>query len=686
MSNYPVLFISDGAGHDLNLLDRGGAHVNGWIPKYAELRGGGAYNAAALADGRSLSSAFYENVVEEIPLYIRGADADQIADWQHRWADLQGTLRNYFINASRNYTRVYIGWREQGQTSIQYAVLKNANVQAQREAFAHQMRGTMEGAVWVATLFLEREPFWQSHPPGTLPTNALSLTQTQAPSALVENYLTNTWEETGTILIYRFDSSAGTWSGDLAASTSFEYFPNPVGSGDMLYIGMSSTVRPYRSIVFHIGTPRVAGDTSTIVYEYWNGAAWAIMGGATIPASDTTDGFRESGQRYVKILSPNDWVNSSEGPVPTNAFWTRYRITILSGMTTIPAQSTRRVYIPMEPKLTLAAAALQGDVPSLLRFNFNNKGPANSDITAIGLFQVIVGAKSRGLTNFRSHLDAGNMPTGWTVSVGTDTSGVTDPLSPTNQRKSVTFATDQTLIARLTWQNTNDDVASDFTGVYRAFLRCNQITGSIGDVSVQLQVAMNNLPLNTEGVTYRSTTKRLRRVSTQPDEKQEVVDFGIVNIPLLTNARGLSSATGQTLLSSQINISIYASATSATPDLYLYDLILIPVDEFFLMAEAPDIDGSIFQAIHANNALLIDGGLLQPGAQINNNWRSANDQILPGMQWYMNTPLPMLSPDRQTALFFFFTDGGNPILSTPGQGCMVEIWPHERWLHFRGDE
>lgn len=688
------LYISDGQGNEVNLLDAGAVHASGWVPKFPELKGGGDYIETFFLEGRELAQARADNIVEEIPLYVKGGDADQVAGLQQKIVELGNTLRNYYIRAGRHYTPVHLAWREFGSSNTQYSLLKNYTILPRREAFAHEMKGTMSaGAVWVGTLFLEREPYWRDYPPGEIP-GAFAVTQPQAPSSLTENYIVNARETASLTHIYRFDSSAGTYSANLITSTAFEYFPNPAGNGDILYIG--STAQQFRDVVFHIANRR--SGTATLVWEFWNGAAWT----AFVEADEFTDGtdkfngqFADGegtnpGDLYVKIIVATGWINTTLTPAPSgnpNAYWIRCRISAFTDMPVVPTQSTRVVYNTREPRVTIPNTALNGDLPAMLLMYFNNKGVTVDDNMSIA--QILVGAKSRGLSNFVSHLNFGGCnPTGWTINDdGATVTAPVDAFSPCGRRRQVSFNPTTALTQRV-WFNLPFPYAQDFIGTYRVFLRCNQVTGSVGEVQVQFQAVMNEITIGADGATHKSPIKKLQRVAAVPQTSAEIVDFGLLTIPFLPHGRGIAEPQAQDTLVTEIDLVIFAGAASTTPALYLYDLILMPVDEMFCSVEVPRLGGSVEQTLQQDNALLVDAGLAETGAQLVTSWGNTfGDTTYIAMQWHYTTPPPELEPDRETALYFILNSNGiTPGLSRPGQGCMCELRAHQRWLQLRGSE
>ena len=94
---------------------------------------------------------------------------------------------------------------------------------------------------------------------------------------------------------------------------------------DAYYFGLS-TVWDWLSL--NIGTAGVG--TWTIVWEYWNGSAWASL----LRAKDTSNGFRNGGYQSVTFERPGDWATSSI--LLLNLYWVRARVTAYTSITTQP--------------------------------------------------------------------------------------------------------------------------------------------------------------------------------------------------------------------------------------------------------------------------------------------------------------------------------------------------------------
>lgn len=99
--------------------------------------------------------------------------------------------------------------------------------------------------------------------------------------------------------------------------TAFDAFAAVPVAGDILYIG-SSTIWENTTIL--LATAGVDGGTTTLAYEYWNGAAWTAISSVV----DNTSLLTQDGT--ITFEAPRDWaqtiVNGS-----ANLYYMRIRIT-----------------------------------------------------------------------------------------------------------------------------------------------------------------------------------------------------------------------------------------------------------------------------------------------------------------------------------------------------------------------
>jgi len=606
------------------------------------------------AEGDGLIASQAKNIIDSFTISLYGASHNAVATNLQKLATLARKARESRMTFWQK-TPVYMTAKTTDETNTRYSRVTDIRFKLGSSLFSSMFNAN--NALDNISIQIEREPYWTSHIPGTLPAAALTIGAPQAPSPqadATEQFLMNFRDTSALTHIYNYDDSLTSFSTNLIASTAFSYFPASPAVNDIVYFG--STTGPFRAVVLNIG---VAGNYSvTITWEFWSGAAWVSTAGG-IYESGT---FTSTGRKPIYIDTPTGWATTAINGV--TAFWIRARISAFTSWTTSPTQATQVVYDPRDCYISIANTQITGDVDALALIRFFKWW-----FTTLGVRFVAIGLKSQGLTTFTSRLNAGGQnPTGWSISYGTDTSiaGGSDIESPGGIRALCTFATDPSMTGRVTFIVSTTAIIADLEGEYNAYLRCQQIGGSAGAVSVRLETAYNAVYVDGPTVPLTAVAGGI-----------ELVNLGRV---VINPARLLAS--GEAALNEAINIVVQASATSATPDLRIYDLILIPIDEWSFVAA---IDTSLVKYIGAaaNDVLEMDGGLVRQAAMIKTD--STNNRVV--MFCEPRGKLPQLPPDKNLQLHFLFADKpASTWYASNYQGGSVKIWAHLRWLFMRGSE
>ncbi len=629
--------------------------IEGWIvagPDDREIR-----RSNIFGEGEEIIEESAGNVIDTFKVALYGSSHDVIATNLQNLATLKKEAEDYNKHSWQK-TVVYLKAQTSAETNARYYLVKKIKIPTLGALFSNFF--TNQKALPDVTILVEREAYARSHIPQTLPAAALTLGAPQAPGTqadATEQFIANFRDTTALTHIYNYDDNLAAFSANQIASNPLTFF---VVSGstpalnDIVYIG--STTGPFRLIVFRIGT---AGNFSaTITWEWYNGAAWVSTAGG-IRESAT---FTTTGNRLVIIDTPTGWAATAINGV--TAHWIRARISAFTSWTTSPIQSGQVIYNPRDVHISIAADQINGDVDALTLIRYFKWW-----IATLGVRFVAIGLKSQGLTNFTSRLNAGGQnPTGWSISYGTDTSiaGGADIESPGGTRALCTFSTDQTMTGRVTFIVSTTTIIADFEGEYNAYLRCQQIGGSAGAVSVRLETAFNAVYVDGPTVPLTAVAGGI-----------EIVNLGRV---IINPARILAS--DETSLNEAINIVVQASATSVTPDLRIYDLVLIPIDEWSSVAA---IATSLVKYIGAaqNDVLEIDGGLVRQGAIIKTD--ATNNRVVTLCE--LRGTLPKLPPDKNLQLHFLFADKPASTHYAPNYlGGSIKVWVHQRWEFMRGSE
>ena len=504
------------------------------------------------------------------------------------------------------------------------------------------------------SISITREPFWRSLPPGTLPT-ALQLSAPDAPSpqATTRRQFVSNYRHTNVLThIFNYDDSLTAFSANFIAAdpwTLFEVSGSTPAVGDIIYLG--STSGPWFNAVFNL-TQVIAASGHVFTLEYWNGSAWTTATNASLQSLGSALG--PFGTRMLKWGGASDWTTTSINSV--SAYWFRIRISALTSWTTSPIQGGQVVYAPKNNYVEFDENRIGGDVHALAMIGFSNHTQTDN---LIGL--IVLGLKTRGLDNFISHINAGGQnPANWTVTPGTDTTIVADPSSPGGNRAACTFAGSVSLATRLT-MNYSTVNEKDFEGTYRIFLRCQQITGNVGDVSVRLILQ--------HSAQYVGETVKL----IQKDDGVTVVDMGLFEImPAGRNENEADTALG-------LIFYIQASAASSTPDIYIYDLVLIPVDEWSATIAQTGLGNSYLTSAHS---IQFDSGLQRQGAVKFNGPPSTNT---PTVQWETRGEPPTLPPRRKGRIYALMISQETNKFEGPNDlAGALDVYTHQRWIALRG--
>lgn len=210
------------------------------------------------------------------------------------------------------------------------------------------------------------------------------------------------------------------------------------------------------------------------------------------------------------------------------------------------------------PFVEIAAENVTGDIPALIRLliaaatNHSNR--------------IIVGLRNfnRGslFTPYLNIADDNNF-TGINVSDETTAASFVTNTNATAGIYGVFNPFDATPITTQFIVSIGPSIVSQFYGTYRCFVRCYMPTGTIGDIGIRLQISSGS-----GGITLTTDT---RYPATNLDF--EVLDFGQVTLP----ASGVFKSDD---IADTTEIRIQCSSVSGTPTVGIYDIILIPTDEW----------------------------------------------------------------------------------------------------------
>jgi hypothetical protein len=388
---------------------------------------------------------------------------------------------------------------------------------------------------------------------------------------------------------------------DVHGTTEWTMFPDPIGTNDELLFG--STDQFPKMIVI----PRlsVAGDftDSTFILNYRNGGWTALVLGTDytcFPGPTLEDCFEQTDHDIVISINPPN--NATKVVIDgDNCHWVQ-----LIESHADPDYATHPVsgyepYVQGTPEIRIPSTLMKGDVPPYICARISTPAGGDENEGFSSLSKIILGAKSNpGI--FASHLNAGGQdtPANWIVSAGTDATSTARNRAPGGFMMEVDFAGDETLVSRVRMKGPSK--LSAWIGSYRAYVRVEQKGGSAGDLKLMLRTYIHET--NVYSPKYDLPVGGIATAGA--DQEMEVIDLGNLHIPfgIIADADEWDTA--------DIIFEIHATRTTGNATLEIYDLILIPTDEWTVGLEDPlsdSVNGS--SALRGGNVLDMDGGVIR---------------------------------------------------------------------------
>ena len=462
-------------------------------------------------------------------------------------------------------------------------------------------------------------------------------------------------------------------------STGDTLWPATPAQNDSLFIG--STDQPLHTIVIPaLSTAGVMGTSTPALYYYVGTSATALTLGTNYtvyPGADLEASFEQNSEDIViNVDPPTNFTKTTIDSV--NAFW--YEIqedNAAPSYSTRPIlNATQAIYAQSHPYIEIGTSALSGDVPPFLSMRLHAPAGGDENEAFSSLSRVIMGSKTQP-GNFVSHLNLGTSanPAAWTATQGTDATSTADVKAPEGYRSDVDFAGDATMIKRVTLAG--DAILTDWIGEYRAFVRAEQSGGSSGDCRVQLRTFIHES--NDYSPKFTSPVVAVAGV----DEGLEVIDLGKIQLPFssVVNADGFTSA--------DLIFEVHAEDTVGNATLGLYDLVLIPVDEWSVELDDPVSDSvSGASALRGGNVLEVDGGVLADRTQ---KYIKSGANLYIAERWGRGGPPPMLDPGTNSRLYFLImhyptTFGTPPLVAPLGCHLAFEMYGQDLYLSLRGND
>jgi hypothetical protein len=364
-----------------------------------------------------------------------------------------------------------------------------------------------------------------------------------------------------------------------------------------------------------------------------------------------------------------------------NAFWIK-----MAEMNAAPvyainpvSHATEAHYAQSHPYVEIPAAAFSGDAPMKLLIRLRAPAGGDENPGKGNISRILVGARSRGLTKFVSHLNAGgdDNPADWTTTQKTDATATARNHAPAGKNCAVSYSGDSTMQPRIEWSGAG--MAEYWEGEFMAIAVVQQVGGAAGDQNIKLRTYLNGTNA------YDPHVDTVEVSPAMADGGYELLDLGLISVPF-SEKKYDDDLSGMDLI-----FQLLSERTTGTSTLEIIKLILLPVKEGQSGADDPvsDLDYGP-SALRGATALDIDSGLID--------WRIQKYVIDSSLGLHQTeTWVPMMRPielerlGQKTRLYFVIehypsTWDGPPLAMTLGTCLVAEIFTHKQWLMLRGND
>lgn len=442
------------------------------------------------------------------------------------------------------------------------------------------------------------------------------------------------------------------------SSFPIDFLPAVPVANDAVYFGIDEAIIDegvFSGVIFDILS---VGIDLVVLWEYWDGAFWAFL---ILDSRINTPNFAVPGVVSVHWIQPADWAKTVVDGI--TGFWVRARVVSVGGSPAPPSQQNRNIYAPNLAYVEIDS--ILGDIDAIIKVEANNTS------SVFGGFELrdgrgIIGLRStsRG-ENFVAYLNVSDqqVPIGLTVALGATTTFSDDPTTPTGRKATYNPAGVEVLANRVTF-TFETTLARDYYGDFRAFLRGRQSGGAAGDITFRVQVTTGS-----GGVTQTNDT-----VIFESTSDDQLVDLGRISLPVSTLF--LTSE-----IPDQTSLVIQAGSASGTPNMEIYDVVLIPVDEWSVDSQDKDTSGD--GAVLFTDKLSVDS-VDNPKVAIRSLVQeTATNEIIAVYQTIANGKA-VLHPNITQRLWFLFAR--QPSICEPETAHKVLIFKNQRYLAARGNQ
>lgn len=610
---------------EVNLIEASagtpGFYLIEWEPAIPQAKGGGTFVDSPLADNKTLIDRRFDNTIDTFRLAIVGTtQANVISRLNNLIFVLEEAVSfftNDFQNWSANKPAVYLECQFEHESNPRYSLVRNYSIE-KLPNMQHNTpfsggaiieQGTYASALLEVVLIIEHG-YWLSNPPGQSDTLSISNNYTfnskvygHTGTVISGVQLTNHSKQANLTHIYHFDASSSAWSSNLVtAALPHNLLPNTPAANDIVYFGIATgtATSVFGSLVFDLDG-NYGNNITGGIWEYWNGSTWdaiACLDHSRLGQDVSATYFDASGLCSVHFfphaMGAVDWATNTINGVA--ARWVRFRVTSVGASPLPPRQQNRAVYTVSKPYVTISNSSVGGNLPALLQLGILTESAALI-YPGIETTKFIGGLRSTWRGNeFDAfiNLSSVQIPTNVTVTPLSPGTIVADLTAPTSRALGASLAsmTEEVMtpLANITISGT---LAKQYNGRFRVFLRCKPATT---DVYWRVDFTLSGSYLDSENMI--ASTKTVTKSTT--DSLPLAIDLGSVN--LRTTAYGHDT--------DSLQIIIYAQRpTGGTGTLRVYDIVLIPTDEWSFIATGVNIEPSATLGVAFNPYLEINNTL-----------------------------------------------------------------------------
>ena len=597
MERWSIFEITDGtADNTVSFLGNdAGFHLADWTPTIPEPKGGGVWQSSSLSSGRKKVARFWDNAKDRCTLSVNQANMDALIRDTQRLRRLFLRGDDYTITDWMN-SPVYIKARGGNETNTRYTLILGWEAPNDANPYASPFfNADFACSIEKFDVSMEHD-HWQHTVPGTgeaVPISVMSTydgrnlgnvnsAEVREPTTNPEVYIANKHNVANLTHIFH-RTGAGAWSANLMdAVVPFSLFPAAAGGAldDVVFFGIedpdaANDPGPFCDLVFDIITAQV-GYEFTWYYCDAPGAVPIPTAWAALSVQDNTDDnglmtgepFNTAGIKSVHWKQPDDWLNTGVVNGVTG-WWIACEVDLVG--TQEPVQQNRDVYTITEPYIEVQENVILGDLPAKIKTTVWNQSDHDGGANPPILFgnRVIVGLRSVSRGEYFSayiNLASTQNPVDMICTYGIVALVEPDPETPTGYRVSVPAP-------GAAWSSEVNigfgTIGNNYYGKYHAYIRGEQLNGAVGDIQIRLRSLLGTgvFGIGASQVTDPPAIFGVIGIGNNPS----ILDLGTISIPPLE--------TGSPQFDYRVALFVEVLGDAAA-DCYLYDLILIPVDEW----------------------------------------------------------------------------------------------------------